>query len=103
MSRDADQFNAGSDRAVVHEQGPLPCRLERRIIFEHITRAVSLRGTLRVFELAALHHVSRVRKCGDHFILLYTRVPSAMLEVQMRVDYDVDVLWMHAVIQQALR
>ena len=52
---------------------------------------------LRVFQFAALHDVSRVRKSGHRFSVHDARVPAAMIEMQMRVDDDVDFFRRNAV------
>ncbi len=57
-----------------------------------IAGAVALGGILGVLEFGALDVIARVRKCGHKFAIDDSRVPSAMIEMQVRVDDDIDFL-----------
>ena len=45
---------------------------------------------LGVFEFAALHDVFRVGIRGDDFVFFQARVSAAVIEMQVRVDDDID-------------
>ncbi len=56
-----------------------------------------------MLEFAALHHVARIAKGRNYFVIRDARVAAAMVEMQMRVDHDVDVVGVVPVVAEALR
>ena len=58
----------------------------------HIAGAIALRGMVRIFPFAALHEISRAREGRHKLSVLAPNIPPAMVEVQVRIDDDVDIL-----------
>ena len=59
-------------------------------IFGKIAGAVAIGGTSGVLEFAALDEVTRIWKCRARFAVYDARVPSAMIEMEVRIDDDID-------------
>src|SRR5208337_3575213 len=58
----------------------------------NVTGLVSFRGIERALPLCALDEIPSARKSGDSFPLQTPRVPAAVVEMKVSVDYNVDVL-----------
>ena len=86
----ASQFHPRSDRAIALEQRQFAFRFQPRVVFQDVAGAVAFVGMLGVFEFSALHHVLRVGIRGDDLISFHARVSAAMIEMQVRVDHDVN-------------
>src|SRR2546427_13037978 len=90
MARRNLDANAGNDLLVAVEQVRL--RLGRQKEVGDVARAVPLRGAQRVLPLAALSVVAGARERRDQLRAVAPDVPTTVVEVQVRVDDDVDVL-----------
>src|ERR1700751_4428787 len=55
-----------------------------------------------MLEFAALDHVSRISECGNHFVIYDAGVTAAVVEMEMRVDDDVDIVGMVPVVAETL-
>jgi hypothetical protein len=88
-----DQLDAGHHLAVfAFHKLPLPRFHHGLEIVGDVADAIALGGMAGVFEFAAMHEVARVGKRGHGLAVDDARIPSAMIEMQMRVDDDVDLL-----------
>src|SRR5208337_3361793 len=52
----------------------------------NVTRPISFRGIQRALPLLALNEITSARKSGDSFPLPTPRVPTAVVEMKVRVD-----------------
>src|SRR4029077_17190324 len=64
---------------------------KRVVIITEIGDGIAFVLLARVLPLAFLHVILRVRESGNDFVSLTYGIPSAMIEVQMGVDDDVDI------------
>jgi hypothetical protein len=58
----------------------------------NVTGLVSFRRIQRVFPLTSLNEITSARESGDSFPAQTPRVPTAVVEMKVRVDDNVDVL-----------
>src|ERR1017187_3380325 len=69
---------------------------QRVVVVRHIADPVALVLLMRVRQFALLDVVLRPRKRGYRLAVAIVRVPSAVIEVQVRVDDDIDLVRRHA-------
>src|SRR5204862_1609603 len=92
--------NAGNDLVVAVEEVRLGLGGQEQV--SDVTRAVPLRGAQGVLPLAALHDVTGAPKRRDQLRAVAPDVPAAVVEMQVRVDDDVDVLGSEPVALEAV-
>src|ERR1700687_3598107 len=63
------------------------------VVFREIARAVAIAGILGVFEFSLLHEILRVGEDGHGLTVHDARVPPAVIEMKMGIDYDIDFFW----------
>ena len=83
-----------------HHWPALGHRLE---IVGEIAGAIAFGGMARVFELAAMDHVTGVGKRGHGLAIDDAGVPSAMVEMQVGIYHEIDLLGPHAVCREMFR
>ncbi len=103
VARRPNHFHSRDDFRVSFQQPPLPGFLHRQEVFGKVAGAVAVRGRFGVLEFVALHDVARIREDGQRFPVHDARVPAAMIEVQMRVDHNVDLFGRNAVRHKLLK
>ena len=101
VAGDADKLDSGDDGAIVLEEREPARGCEGREIFPQIAGAIALGGMHGVVEFALLDNILSVRKGGDDFVAFDARVSAAMVEVEMRVDDDINVARLEAVVAQS--
>src|SRR5487761_396463 len=97
MSRRWEHAHAGNNFLLAFDQPPLACFFDRHIIFKQETGAVALRRLFCRLQVFLLHEVTRFRKRRARFTIHNSRIPTAMIEMQMRVDDEVDVFRSYSV------
>src|SRR5882724_5231695 len=90
MSGDDDGFNSRNYFTVSIAKIPLPGFNHGHEIIGKITGAIPLSRRAGVVEFLALDDVASVGKSRYGAAIYNSRVPSAMIEMQMRIDNDVD-------------
>src|SRR5579863_7593633 len=83
--------NSGNDFGVSSQQLHLAALDQGIVARGHITYGITL-VFVSVVPFAFLDVVLGFRKCGGDFVSLANGVPSAVVEVQVGVDDDVDVV-----------
>src|SRR6202167_1634639 len=102
VPRPPNQFPPRRNRAIGFQQRQFVGGLNRHVVIRKITRRIALVRTPRMLEFAALHHVTRIGVRRHHFVADYARVPAAMVEMQMRIDDDIDFRHVQSVLAQAV-
>ena len=92
MARDADQLDAWRDFPVAFQQPPLTRSFHRQEVVGDVAGAVALGGPLGMLQFAALHDVARIGKRRDELAVHAARIPAAVVEMQVRIDDQVDLL-----------
>src|SRR5579863_5661721 len=88
--------NARHDLPVSLQQLHLTAGDQRIIVVLHVADGVALTGVAGVLPFALLHVILRLGKRGHSLPALPDRVPSTVIEVQVRVDDNVDVFGRNA-------
>ncbi len=103
MSGHHNYFNAGNDFRVTVQKIPLTRLLHGHEIIWEIAGAIAFGWRAGVLKFLALHKVSRVWKRRHGNTVHDARVPSAMIEMQMGIDDDVDLFGLDPCCREAIQ
>src|ERR1700679_2072813 len=91
MSGKSFHGDAGNDFFAALEQRHLAAGDERVVVVGDVADGVALAGLPRILPFAFGRIVFRTRKSWHDLAVFADRVPTAVVEMQMRVNDDVDV------------
>src|SRR5688572_10740240 len=94
MPRRRQHTNAGDDLGWAFHKSEAAGFVHGIEVVRQITRAHTLVTIMRPFPLTALHNVFGVRKRHANLaVLIFYGVAARVIEMQMRVDDNIDVAW----------